>query len=76
MSSVTWILLPFKTPAFRKTSSRSLNSSKVTTTGRHPTTSGPVITREAHVTVMSLLMFKFVLSILLTFGNITAGEMK
>ena len=33
MSSVMWILLPLRTPDFLRTSSRSLNSWKVTTTG-------------------------------------------
>ena len=43
-------------------------SRRSTATSSHlqPTTSGPVITREAQLTVISLLMFRLVLSMLCT----------
>ena len=55
MSSVMWMLLPFNMAAFLRTCSLSLKSSKVTTMGRHPPTSGPVCILAAFVMTMSLL---------------------
>ena len=58
-SSVTMTLAFLRTFAMRRTVSRSLNVSKVTRTGRHPLTSGPVWTRVALCTGMSRRMFKW-----------------
>ena len=63
MSSVMWMLLPFNMAAFLSTCSLSLKSSKLTTTGRHPATSGPVCILAALVMTMSLLRERVCFSI-------------